>query len=222
MKIYFYSLGCKVNQYDTESMKEMFRAAGWTISDSPEGCQAIVVNSCTVTSVSDQKTRQAVRRFKRSVPGAVVVLTGCMPQAFPTRAMDLEAADIVVGNRDHKKILQDVEARVGKATSSAGSRIFDVETYDHRTEDFDDAGIDNFSDRTRAVVKIQDGCNRYCSYCIIPTARGRSRSRSMESIEAELKRIRAAGFREVVLVGINLTCYGRHRPLVRGPHRARM
>lgn len=93
MKIYFYSLGCKVNQYDTESMKEMFRAAGWTISDSPEGCQAIVVNSCTVTSVSDQKTRQAVRRFKRSVPGAVVVLTGCMPQAFPTRAMDLEAAD---------------------------------------------------------------------------------------------------------------------------------
>ena len=208
MKIYFYSLGCKVNQYDTESMKEMFRAAGWTISDSPEGCQAIVVNSCTVTSVSDQKTRQAVRRFKRSVPGAVVVLTGCMPQAFPTRAMDLEAADIVVGNRDHKKILQDVEARVGKATSSAGSRIFDVETYDHRTEDFDDAGIDNFSDRTRAVVKIQDGCNRYCSYCIIPTARGRSRSRSMESIKAELKRIRAAGFREVVLVGINLTCYG--------------
>ncbi len=206
MNVYFYSLGCKVNSYDTESMKEMFRSHGWTVRNSPEGCQAIVVNSCTVTAVSDHKTRQAVRRFKRSVPGAIVVLTGCMPQAFPEQAMNLEAADIVVGNRDHAKILQDVEQLVSQTQER--TRIFDVEKYNHRTENFENTGIEEFEGRTRAVIKIQDGCNRYCSYCIIPTARGRSRSRSMESIDAELKRIKAAGFREVVLVGINLTCYG--------------
>lgn len=206
MNVYFYSLGCKVNQYDTESMKEMFRSHGWTIRNTPDGCDAIVVNSCTVTAVSDQKTRQAVRRFKRNVPGAVVVLTGCMPQAFPEKAMTLDAADIIVGNRDHAKILHDVEQLVSQTQER--SRIFDVEKYNHRTETFENAGIEEFEGRTRAVIKIQDGCNRYCSYCIIPTARGKSRSRSMESIDAELKRIKSAGFREVVLVGINLTCYG--------------
>lgn len=206
MDVYFYSLGCKVNQYDTESMKEMFRSHGWTVRNSPDGCQAIVVNSCTVTAVSDQKTRQAVRRFKRNEPGAIVVLTGCMPQAFPEKALELSAADIVAGNRDHAKILRDVEQLA--AQNQERARIFDVEKYNHRTETYENAGIAEFEGRTRAVIKIQDGCNRYCSYCIIPTARGKSRSRSLKSIDAELKRIHSAGFREVVLVGINLTCYG--------------
>lgn len=206
MNVYFYSLGCKVNQYDTESMKEMFRSHGWTVRNSPDGCQAIVVNSCTVTAVSDQKTRQAVRRFKRNEPGAVVVLTGCMPQAFPEQAMNLAAADIVIGNRDHRKILRDVEQLVSQ--NQERTRIFDIEMYNHRTETFENTGIEEFEGRTRAVIKIQDGCNRYCSFCIIPTARGLSRSRSMDSIDAELRRIKEAGFREVVLVGINLTCYG--------------
>ncbi|MBQ9066557.1 MAG: tRNA (N(6)-L-threonylcarbamoyladenosine(37)-C(2))-methylthiotransferase MtaB [Clostridia bacterium] len=206
MKVYFYSLGCKVNSYDTETMKEQFRADGWTISPVPEGCQCIVVNSCTVTAVSDQKTRQAVRRFKRTVPGAAVVLTGCLPQAFPQQAMDLQAADIVVGNRDHKRILAAVHQFLERREQD--SRIVDIELYDHRTEEFESTSIEAFEGRTRAVIKIQDGCNRYCSYCIIPTARGRSRSRSMESIAEELRKIKDAGFREVVLVGINLTCYG--------------
>lgn len=207
MKVYFYSLGCKVNQYDTETMKELFAGAGWTISDTPEGCQAIVINSCTVTAVSDQKTRQAVRRFKRNVPGAIVVLTGCMPQAFPQKAADLDAADLVVGNRDHRKILQDIESLLDSEAESR-RHLLDVQPYDHRTEVYESTEIRTFAGKTRAVIKVQDGCNRYCSYCIIPTARGRSRSRSMESIAEELENIQSAGYREVVLVGINLTCYG--------------
>lgn len=162
MKVYFYSLGCKVNQYDTETMKELFAGAGWTISDTPEGCQAIVINSCTVTAVSDQKTRQAVRRFKRNVPGAIVVLTGCMPQAFPKKAADLDAADLVVGNRDHRKILQDVESLLDSEAESR-RHLLDVQPYDHRTEVYESTEIRTFAGKTRAVIKVQDGCNRYCS-----------------------------------------------------------
>ncbi len=205
MNVYFYSLGCKVNSYDTEAMKEMFRSAGWSVVSEPVDCQAIVINSCTVTAVSDQKTRQAVRRFKRNSPDAVVVLTGCMPQAFPEKAARLDAADIIIGNRDHSKILEAVTEQI---SGLHPEQLLDVEKYDHRTEVFENTQIDNFDGKTRAVVKIQDGCNRYCSYCIIPTARGLSRSRPLDSIEQELRRIKDAGFKEVVLVGINLTCYG--------------
>ncbi len=207
MKIYFYTLGCKVNQYETAAMTELFRKAGYVAVSDPAEANVIVINSCTVTASSDQKTRQAVRRFKRNNPEACVVLAGCMPQAFPKDAKKLTEADIITGNTDHKQILELVEEHLKNAQPDRCNQIFAIGT--HTTgEIFEDLSIDKFNGRTRAFIKIQDGCNRYCSYCIIPTARGRSRSRSLESLNTELDKIKAAGFKEVVLVGINFCCYG--------------
>ncbi len=204
MKIHFYTLGCKVNQYETEAMTELFAKAGYVAVSDPADADVIVINSCTVTANSDQKTRQAVRRFKRGNPDACVVLAGCMPQAFPEDAKKLSEADIITGNTDHKQILELVEKHF---ENKAGTQLFAIGA--HATgEIFEDLSIDKFGGRTRAFIKIQDGCDRYCSYCIIPTARGRSRSRSLESLGTELDKIKASGFKEVVLVGINFCCYG--------------
>lgn len=199
--LYLYTLGCKVNQYETEALAELFIGAGYSIVDDPAKAQVIVVNSCTVTANSDQKTRQAVRRFKRNNPDALVVLCGCMPQAYPDKATELVEADIITGNKDHKLILDYVEKRVSDA------QIVDIP--EHKKGDvFEEFEVENFGGRTRAFIKIQDGCDRFCSYCIIPTSRGRSRSRSLENLSAELDKIKDAGYREVVLVGINFCCYG--------------
>lgn len=204
MKVYFYTLGCKVNQYETETMAEQFEQAGYTVSADPEDCDIVVVNSCTVTAVSDQKTRQAVRRFKRNRPTGLVVLTGCMPQAFPAQAEGLAEADIVVGNKDHRGVVARVQEYFAKSLGDRSVSILPHES----GELFENLPIKSFGGRSRVFVKVQDGCNRFCSYCIIPYARGRSRSRSLEDLEAELRQIKAAGHREVVLVGINFCCYG--------------
>ena len=199
--LYLYTLGCKVNQYETEALAELFIGAGYSIVDDPAKAQVIIVNSCTVTANSDQKTRQAVRRFKRNNPDALVVLCGCMPQAYPEKATELVEADIITGNKDHKLILNYVEKKVSDA------QIVDIP--EHKKGDvFEEFEVENFGGRTRAFIKIQDGCDRFCSYCIIPTSRGRSRSRSLENLSAELDKIKDAGYREVVLVGINFCCYG--------------
>lgn len=208
--IYFYTLGCKVNQYETEAMMEIFCNAGYTVVDGPEDAQVIVVNSCTVTANSDQKTRQAVRRFKRGNSDAVVALVGCMPQASPEKACKLLEADIITGNTDHKKLLNLVERKLKsrRENDNADSDpIWEIDEHE-KGELFENVSITNFEGRTRAFIKIQDGCNRYCSYCIIPTSRGRSRSRSLESLSEELDKIYKAGYKEVVLVGINFCCYG--------------
>ncbi len=199
--LYLYTLGCKVNQYETEALAELFIGAGYSIVDDPAKAQVIIVNSCTVTANSDQKTRQAVRRFKRNNPDALVVLCGCMPQAYPEKATELVEADIITGNKDHKLILNYVEKKVSDA------QIVDIP--EHKKGDvFEEFEVENFGGRTRAFIKIQDGCDRFCSYCIIPTSRGRSRSRSLENLSVELDKIKDAGYREVVLVGINFCCYG--------------
>ena len=208
MKVYFHTLGCKVNQYETEAMSELFRTAGYGIAETAEEADVVVVNSCTVTAVSDQKSRQAVRRFKRANPQGLVVLTGCMPQAYPDQAMNLVEADIVAGNGDHRKVLELVEEYYARDLQQQElARIFQVEEHP-RDEAFENIPIEAFDGRTRAFIKVQDGCDRFCSYCIIPTSRGRSRSRSLESLEAELRQLKEAGFKEVVLVGINFCCYG--------------
>ncbi len=204
MKVYFYTLGCKVNQYETEAMTELFQENGYLVAATPEDADVIVVNSCTVTAVSDQKTRQAVRRFKRSAPEALVVLTGCMPQAYPSQAQELAEADIVTGNGDHANVLRLVDEY---RADGSGKRIVRIEEHE-KNECFENLPIESFSTRTRAILKVQDGCNRFCSYCIIPYSRGRSRSRSLEDLGAELKQIKEAGHKEVVLVGINFCCYG--------------
>ncbi len=202
MNIYFYTLGCKVNQYETQAMSETLKIQGYDITDDPEKADIFIVNSCTVTATADKKTRQAVRRFKRAKPDSIVILTGCMPQAYPKDAENLIQADIVIGNRNNSSIAAVIDDYIKN-----GKRIFNV--IQHRKGDkFLGNDITQFDERTRAIIKIQDGCNRFCTYCIIPTSRGRVRSKPLEELKAEVKTISEKGYCEVVLVGINLSSYG--------------
>ncbi len=203
MKISFYTLGCKVNQYETQVMRELFEKEGHTVvSDSPD-VDVFIINSCTVTAESDRKTRQMLRKYRSLYKNAVIVLTGCMPQAFPKDALLLKEADVVAGNTDAKKIVQLVNRFLQN-----GERIVDISKHS-RNEKFNTPDISDFDERTRAFMKIQDGCDRYCTYCIIPTARGPIRSKPLADILAEAVRLSKKGFKEIVLVGINLTSYGK-------------
>lgn len=202
MKIAFYTLGCKVNQYESQAMAELFKDRSHEIVNADQNPDVIVINSCSVTSESDRKTRQIFRKFKKNNPEIITVLTGCMVQAFPEKAKTL-GADIVLGNTDQRNIADLLELFL-----NTNQPFFCVDP--HETgEAFCDTKISGFEGRTRAFIKIQDGCDRFCSYCIIPYARGRVRSRSLESIKAEAERLASNGFKEVVLVGINLSAYGK-------------
>lgn len=202
MKIAFFTLGCKVNQYESQAMAERMVKCGFELVSPNEKSDVYVINSCTVTAESDRKTRQTVRRFKRKNPDSIVVLTGCMPQAFPEDADALKEADIVLGNKNNIRLPELIERYF-----SCGQRIIEIEN--HETGDrFIGDSISGFEGRTRAIVKIEDGCNRFCSYCIIPYSRGRVRSKPIDELEAELRTLSDAGFIEIVLVGINLSSYG--------------
>lgn len=204
MLVAFHTLGCKVNQYETQAMRRQLENAGYNTTEFvPDQTIAdvLVVNSCTVTGESDRKLRQFLRRCRRLLPDAVIVLCGCMSQAYPDAAFALPEVDIVLGNAVRADLLPKLEEYFAEK-----QRICCVP--DH-TSAYEPLDIDDFQGRTRAFVKIQDGCNRFCSYCIIPYARGRVRSRQPEDITAELTRLTAKGFKEVVLVGINLTAYGQ-------------
>lgn len=205
MTVAFYTLGCKVNQYETQAMSQLLTEAGFEVVDAAEDADVCIVNSCTVTAESDRKTRQAVRRFKHMDCAPVVVLTGCMPQAFPEAARELPEADIVLGNAGNARILSAIEEFFARR-----DRIIDIAPHVNG-EDFTGACISGFRERTRAVVKIEDGCDRFCSYCIIPYARGRVRSKDAEELRRELAWLDEARFAEVVLVGINLSAYGTGR-----------
>lgn len=200
MNILFQTLGCKVNQYETEAMREALLNLGHT-NDKSLPIEAIIINSCTVTAESDRKTRQLVRRMRRENPNAIIALTGCMVQAFPEEANNLTEADIVIGNRDVSKVIDAI-------IKYNNDRIFEIN--EHQNGDlYNTIGLSNFNERTRAFMKIQDGCDRFCTYCIIPFARGRVRSRAVADIKEEAERLAKNGFCEVVLVGINLTSYGK-------------
>ncbi len=205
MKAVFYTLGCKVNQYETEAMRRLLDNAGYDTDDaeteSVAAADVIIINSCTVTSESDRKLRQLLRRCRRQNPHAVLVLTGCMPQAFPQAAADLAEADIILGNATRRSLPTHLAAYWNNH-----QRIVDIPAHDTVIEPL---SIDGFAGHTRAFVKIQDGCNRFCSYCIIPYARGRVRSRTPDDIRQEIETLAKRGYREVVLVGINLTAYGQ-------------
>lgn len=203
MKIAFYTLGCKVNQYETQVMRELFEKDGHTIvSDCPD-VDVFIINSCTVTAESDRKTRQMLRKYRTLYKNAVIVLAGCMPQAFPVDAVNLIEADIVVGNTDPKEIPELVYTFL-----KTGERIVKLQSH-KKNETFNTPTITDFEERTRAFMKIQDGCDRYCTYCIIPKARGPIRSKSLKDIKNEAENLSRQGFCEVVLVGINLTSYGK-------------
>lgn len=207
MKIAFYTLGCKVNQYETQVMRELFEKSGHTITNINNEADAFIINSCTVTGESDRKTRQMVRHYKSLHKDAVVVLTGCMPQAFPKDAEILKEADIVLGNTDHSKIVTALEEFIKNK-----KRTISVECHP-KDERFNTPGITDFNERTRAFMKIQDGCDRYCTYCIIPKARGPIRSKSLSDIKDEAEALSQNGFSEIVLVGINLTSFGKESGL---------
>ncbi len=201
MKVYFHTLGCKVNRYETEIMLERLEQIGFTATEQSETADLIVVNSCTVTAESDRKTRQLVRRYRRKNPDAVILLTGCMPQAFPKDAEELPA-DIILGNQSNRDVATAVETYLKNHT-----RLVEVEPH-QKGERFEAGGLQDFSERTRAYMKVEDGCDRGCTYCIIPKARGRVRSRLLEEIKTEAECLAKAGFSELVLVGINLSSYG--------------
>ena len=204
MRILFYTLGCKVNQYETKAMRRLLEQAGHiTTEEAPSAADwdAVVVNSCTVTSESDRKMRQLLRRIRREAPTAALVLTGCMPQAHKDADTAFPEVDILLGNAARRQL----PAHLADFFTHR-NRIVAVPPH---TADYEPLEIEEFQGRTRAYVKIQDGCNRFCSYCIIPYARGRVRSRALADIRQELERLAEKGYKEVVLVGINLTAYGQ-------------
>ena len=203
MKAAFYTLGCKVNQYETEYMAELLKNAGFEIVNENDDADYYIVNSCTVTATADQKTRKSIRKFKRNHPNSTVILTGCMPQAFPEEAKELIEADIVFSNKNDGDILSLInEYNINK------NRLVKID--EHKTgDDFWDCSINKFYERVRAFVKIEDGCDRFCSYCIIPKSRGRVRSKSLDMLKKEVDNLANGGIKEIVLVGINLSAYGK-------------
>ena len=181
MKIAFYTLGCKVNQYETEVMREKAQEKGFTVTEPDASFDVLVINSCTVTAESDRKVRQTLRHYRRKNPSAVIVLTGCMVQAFPNESGALGEADIIIGNRNISEIVEKVEEFLANKTP-----LFEIIPHKNGDE-FNTPSIYDFAERTRAYIKIEDGCNRYCSYCIIPYARGFVRSKPIAEIEKEIK-----------------------------------
>lgn len=203
MRIAFTTLGCKVNQYETENLIELFLSDGFDVVEPTEEADVYVVNSCTVTATGDKKTRQILRRLKKQNPIAKIALTGCLPQAFPDDVLNLTEADIITGAYNRKGLLKAV-----KTSLATNQKVIDITPHE-RGEAFEKMSVRGLRGRTRAFVKIEDGCERYCSYCIIPKARGPVRSKKLEDIKTELSLLAKNGYKEVVLVGINLSSYGK-------------
>lgn len=203
MKAAFHTLGCKVNQYETEAMKEQFRAAGYEIVDEEDFADVYVINTCTVTNLADRKSRQYIRRMKKKSPDAVVAVTGCYAQVKPEEVSTLEEVNIVAGTGEKNNIVRYVQEFLEERLNQQHVRDYDdLTTYDDR------GIITSMESRTRAYIKIQEGCNRFCAYCLIPFARGHVRSRDPEEIVLEAKTLIERGFKEIILTGINTALYG--------------
>lgn len=198
----FQTLGCKVNFYDTEGIWRTFQAAGYEQVPFESQADVYIVNTCTVTNTGDKKSRQAIRRAVRSNPDAIVVATGCYAQVAPAEVAAIAGVDLVVGNDRKSQIVTLVEQvqREQQPYQAVGNIL--------KSRDFEEFDVPCFSDRTRANLKIQDGCNNFCTFCIIPYARGLIRSRKPESIVAQARKLTAAGYREIILTGIHTGGYG--------------
>ncbi len=204
MRVCFYTLGCKVNQYETSALAELFTQNGYMVVQPDEQADVYILNSCTVTNLGDQKSRRWLRGVKRDHPGAVTVLTGCWPQAFPDKAATFPYADVITGSTNRARILEDVQ----KVLDGSEERVIDIHPFS-KGECFEELPLKQIAGHTRAFVKVEDGCDRACAYCVIPRARGPVRSRSIDSVLEELNRLAQNGYREAVLTGINLSSYGR-------------
>lgn len=198
----FHTLGCKVNAYETEAMEELLQTAGYDIVPFTEQADVYVVNTCSVTNMAERKSRQMLHRAKKLNPEAVVVATGCYVQVSEEEARADAAVDLVLGNNQKRQIVTALDAYFE-------GRTFDDVLADVEKEQYEELEVSTVLEHTRAFVKVQDGCNQFCSYCIIPYARGRVRSRRMQNVIAEIKRLAEAGIQEVVLTGIHLSSYGR-------------
>lgn len=196
------TLGCKVNQYESELMFEYMCDAGFTPVDDYMA-DVVVINTCTVTHTSDSKNRKVINRVRRENPDAIIVLCGCMPQAFADNTHLFRDCDIVLGNVCRRDLVPAV-----KEFLTTKKQIINIAEH-VKDEKFEDMKVSRFLDRTRAFVKIEDGCNRFCSYCIIPYARGRVRSKSLDTLRDEVEVLAKKGYNEIVLVGINLSAYGQ-------------
>lgn len=207
MKFYIITLGCKVNQYESELMSELLQSAGYTNADNYIESDICIINSCTVTSTGDAKNRKYINRVRRENPDCIIILCGCMPQAFADNTELFRDCDIVMGNTARRDIVPVIDEYL-----ITRQQIIRISPHDTK-ESFEPMQISAFNERTRACIKIQDGCNRFCTYCIIPYARGRVRSKPLEQLKKEAAQLAENGFREVVLVGINLSAYGQDTDL---------
>ena len=201
-KVFFITFGCKVNQYETDSMRSEFVSQGFVETDSADDADIIIINSCTVTGSGDSKSLYSVRKMRKIAPNAIIALTGCLPQAAPETAAKIPEADIVAGTKDRRKLPELV-----RSVNAERWHIVAIDQYGAHDE-FELTRFEGAQDKTRAFVKIQDGCNQFCSYCIIPYARGRLRSKPIDALKDEVSRLAQSGRREIVLVGINLAFYG--------------
>ncbi|MGN0599868.1 MAG: tRNA (N(6)-L-threonylcarbamoyladenosine(37)-C(2))-methylthiotransferase MtaB [Oscillospiraceae bacterium] len=202
MNIHFKTFGCKVNLYETENMKQNFAGKGFTVTEKEAESHIFIVNTCTVTESGDKKVFKELRRLRREYPNSIIAVTGCYPQAFPNEAADIQEADIVVGTKN-RNALPDI------ITKYLDNRTKKVDICSYTSNDvFEDMCNLGYENNTRAFIKIQDGCNMFCTYCIIPYSRGRFRSKPIEKLKAEAEQLAASGYREIVLVGINLSFYG--------------
>lgn len=199
----FLTLGCRVNQYETEAIAEAFINEGYRMVDFEEKADVYVINTCTVTSIGDKKSRQMIRKAKKKNPQAVVVVAGCYSQVAPGEVAAIEGVDIIVGTSGKSQIPDLV-----KEYLESGSQINHVQDI-MNIKRFEEMEIDEYQDRTRAFLKIQDGCDRYCSYCLIPYARGHIRSRAPEKIIHEVEKLADGGFKEIILSGIHVASYGK-------------
>ena len=205
-KAALHNLGCKVNSYETEAMTQLLKKAGYEIVSFQDQADVYIINTCSVTNMADRKSRQMLHKAKKQNPNAVVVATGCYVQTATEKVAQDLSIDLVVGNNRKKDIVEILNEYY--AEKEAGEQVKEEYVIDiNHTDEYEDLEISTVTEHTRAHLKIQDGCNNFCSYCIIPYARGRIRSRTMESIKAELERLSASGFKEIVLTGINLSCY---------------
>ena len=203
-KAALHNLGCKVNAYETEAMQELLEQAGYQIVPFEEQADVYIINTCTVTNVADRKSRQMIHRARKRNPGAVIVAAGCYVQTKDTAGLDADI-DIVIGNNKKKEIARVLEDYFQE--KGAGAKKIERVDIGH-TSEYEDLTVSHTAGHTRVFLKVQDGCNQFCSYCIIPYARGRVRSRSREEVVAEVRRLAERGYKEVVLTGIHLSSYG--------------
>lgn len=200
-----FALGCKVNQYESEAIAELFQEKGYEIVGIDEEADVYVINTCTVTNFGDKKSRQLIRKVKRQNENAIVAVVGCYAQTAPQELMKVEGVNLVIGTKDRAQIVEMVENY--KTENGVENHVSDI----MKERVFEPLSIQKLANRTRAYLKIQDGCSQYCSYCIIPYARGPIRSRDPQDVLAEVKRLAENGFKEVVLTGIHVASYGKDR-----------